>query len=134
VSLPQCANDTHKICVDLDKKGIVYSLRFSGCGFHIIIQYTEIPDYKKHSFNPFDKKNIFIHCNKLNKKYHDKISEMVDFSINDARRIIKVPNTLVYNPAKTNERLLICKIINRDDLKKFDIKRYTYDFPRIPGL
>ena len=130
-SLGHCAQDTYKICLDLDKKGIVYSVRFSGCGFHIITRYTQIPKYKDYSFNPFDKKNIYIHCNKLNKKYHDKISEMVDYSINDARRIIKVPNTIVYNPIKTNETLLICKIINRDDLKNFDYKRYIYDFTKL---
>lgn len=124
--LEACAEDTEKICNKLEKKKIPYSLRFSGCGFHVVIPYQYIPKKENYHFNPMEKNNIYTYCNEMNKEYYEKISELVDYGINDSRRIIKCPNTLVYNPEKTKNLILLCQIISKKDLKNFNIKRYTY--------
>jgi|TARA_Y100000310_G_scaffold345798_1_gene470105 hypothetical protein len=78
----------------LVKFDIPHNIRFSGCGFHIIIPYEYFKD-KKYSFNPKDRDNIYSQFSLISKKLNLELSEMVDYKINDSRRICKLPYSLV---------------------------------------
>lgn len=100
-----------------DKFKIPYELRFSGCGFHIIIPYSYFKD-KGYSFDPSDKNSIYSAYSLMAKKLNVEYSEMVDVNLNDARRLCKIP----YSLAIYEKIIYVCCPISLDQLKDFDIK------------
>ena len=121
---------THVIDIDADTNELKYALEsairvvlklgdcdvyFSGRGFHI---YPKIDI--KGSFMPEDNDNIYKKHYQIAYDLHHTLSEQVDTSIYDSRRVIKCPFTLAIYPDDDN--LYICKPV--PDLKKFDIKDY----------
>lgn len=109
----------------LDKLVIPYELRFSGCGFHFLIPYRYLPQHL--SFNPFGEKTIYGFCKRIAKVLYDNVSEMIDFSIYDSRRVCKIP----YSLAIYDNRMMMClPILNNkqfeDFLKDFSHDKYYY--------
>lgn len=76
----------------LDLMDCPYYVRFSGMGFHVVIPYEFIP--ASFSFDPKEKNNIYKAYTKVAKYMYDNFSEMVDYEIFDARRVIKLPYSL----------------------------------------
>ena len=76
-----------------DQLNVPHYIRFSGCGFHIVVPGKFLP---KKSFDPKDKDNIYIYCKKIAKYFFDNMTELVDTSIYDSRRICKIPFTLAH--------------------------------------
>lgn len=108
----------------LEKKGFKPDIRFSGRGFHLLIDYQQIRGISNMGgltskpFVPFNKYNWI---KKETKLLHDKISKYIDYDIADHRRITKVPHSLIYNPLKS-KKIFVCKPLTLQELKEFDIK------------
>lgn len=111
----------------LDEWLVPHRIRFSGKGFHFIIPYMyfegatmKYPDLI--SFNPLDEWNIYWLYSSIATGLREQVSEMIDTSIYDARRLIKVP----FSIAMYTEEFYICMPINtREELDDFDIRNYT---------
>lgn len=101
-----------------DLNNLPFHLRFSGNGFHFIIPYKYFAHLNL-SFNPNDEKNIYRYMSKIGEYLHDNVSELIDLSVYDSRRVAKIPYSLSLYPDKT----FICQPIH--DLEKFDLKDMT---------
>ena len=121
---------THVIDIDADTHELLFALDsaikivtkigdcdvyFSGRGFHIYPK-LDIPG----TFNPEHNDNIYSRHYQIAYNLHHGISEQVDTSIYDSRRVIKCPFTLAVYP--DDDKLYICKPV--PDLLKFDLKDY----------
>ena len=112
------ALETAKIIkLHFDLNDVPYMMRFSGRGFHFIIPYDYFRFLNLH-FNPFEDGNIYSLFQKISKRLHDDISEMIDYSIYDSRRIMKLP----YSYALYDEGAFLCCPL--DTLEGFTIANY----------
>lgn len=106
--------------------GIDPEIRFSGLGFHIVVPY----DQAKTLFD--DKKIEAGTKDSLNKAYngfveknlHNKITELIDLSVYDYRRIIKVPYSLAFY---SYDDAYICSPLSIDELYSFRREDYKYE-------
>jgi len=96
-----------------DFYGVPYQLRFSGCGFHFVIPYKYLPQHL--SFLPLEKPNVYNFCYLLAKFIKDNLSEMVDETIFDSRRLIKIPFSL----ALYEDNSFVCFPYDKDTIKLF---------------
>jgi len=103
----------------LDEKNIPYELRFSGRGFHFVISYDCL-DVEHLSFNPKDKDSIYSAFKDIAKLYSKKFSNMVDTTIYDARRIIKIPYSVSFY--KNSSRL--CLPLDEGHFNDFTIHKF----------
>lgn len=111
------------------------SIRFSGCGFHLIVPFKNIPLKLKdvdegQMFNPeYKYRSIYTNLNKINKHISDLFGTDIDTGLSDSRRLCKCPDTLVWN-AKAGKHLMRSAIITYDELVNFDHKKYIVQIPR----
>ena len=110
------------ICQFLDKYNTPYEIRFSGCGFHIIIDGINMLDLNL-SFNPHIKGNIYDLYSKLNKYLYNSFSHFVDTGISDSKRLCKLPYTLAVYDDKT----YVCMPLNFEQLQNFRLNTFTSD-------
>ena len=104
-----------------------YHLRFSGRGFHFVIPYKYFEHLNK-SFNPHEDNNIYAYMSDIADILHDDLSEMIDTSVYDSRRVLKIPFSLsIYQ----NESF-ICSPIK--DLPNFKLSDYIFKNGMIPEL
>jgi hypothetical protein len=94
--------------------GVPYSLRFSGLGYHLVVpaEYTNLFNQVK---NPNDDVNLWTYLTQLGKVLHDDYSEMVDYSISDSRRVLKLPYSVGVYP----DGLFVCWPFNT--IEEFDV-------------
>ena len=105
-----------------DVLNVPYTLIFSGMGFHFKIPYKYLP--KDLSFNPKDDENIYKMLSECTDKLYDLISEMIDTSIYDSKRLCKIPFTL----ANYDDRIVVCSPINSiEQLNAFDVDNYKIE-------
>jgi hypothetical protein len=114
----------------LDKHKVPYELRFSGCGFHFVIPFEYIIDLIRNEegmvkskivFNPMEENNIYAKLRKIANYFHNEVSELVDYSIYDSRRICKIPYTL----AVYDNNITVClPFIGNKQFKRFDYESY----------
>lgn len=102
------------------------SIRFSGKGFHIYIKYEDMLDYglkgmRSSNFDPNKDNNIYHNYFCVAKAMHDTITEMIDLSIYDSRRLIKCPNTLAFYSPKD---IYLCKELTFMELENFKLEKY----------
>lgn len=109
--------DTIQIYKYLYKTNKNMSIRFSGCGFHIVI-----PEYWKGS--EIQKKDI-DNMRKKAVKLKDKFSELLDTHVIEMRRVIKTPNSLVYKEGYPF--IMKCKELTIEELEKFELEDYIYE-------
>ena len=110
-----------QITKDLDADKFQYEVRFSGCGFHIII-HDFMRAEKTYSFNPEDDHNIYEYYRTMAESFQDKYTEMIDTTIYDSRRVIKMPYTLALYEHDT----YVCWSFNsRTELENFQLENYT---------
>lgn len=101
-----------------DKLEVPYNLRFSGRGFHFIIPDVYFKDLQ-YNFNPYDIDNIYDLYREIAIVLNEKFSEMVDTSIYDYRRVIKIP----YSLALYKDKCLVCMPFNSDEeFNNFELK------------
>ena len=107
-----------KIKKFFDKCGTPYHLRFSGRGFHFIIDYDYF-DNLNLSFDPKDEKNIYEFFMCIAMKLHSLFSEMIDVGIYDLRRVCKIPYSLALYDGKE----YMCRPFeNEDDFNSFQLR------------
>lgn len=112
-----------------DKLRVPFELRFSGRGFHFIIPFHLFGWGNYFSFYPDNKNNIYSMYYKIAWWLFNNVSEMVDYSIYDSRRVTKIPysiaiyhdegNYLCY-PFKSREQFNNFKL---DDMKVSNINK-----------
>jgi len=112
------AHESTKIIKNyLDKYSVPYKIRFSGCGFHIIIPYAYFKNLGYH-FNPLEDGNIYDFYNSISHEFYNKFSEMVDTNLSDCRRIIKCPYTLAFYENKC----FVCMPLTDDEFNNFTLE------------
>ena len=111
------------------------SIRFSGKGFHIYIKYKDMFGFRgmgiqKSSFNPDKSPNIYNDYYSIAKAMYDTITEFIDLSIYDSRRLIKCPNTLAFYGPKD---IYLCKELTIKELEEFELDNYKIKVGDIIG-
>lgn len=104
----QAFKDAQRIAYDLSEWASYIEIRDSGKGYHIIVPYRCFTKaLKSCSFDPYKENNIYSELKKIALYYYRIFSEMVDTSIYDSRRIVKIPGTL----AIYEDRIVECQIV-----------------------
>ena len=112
----------------LDLFNCPYETRFSGRGFHVIIRGER---FRKHNSNylPYTENNIYELYSKIAIKIDKEITELIDLSIYDSRRLCKVP----YSLAIFDDNIYVCHpFISKSEIQHFNIddvelNNYSYD-------
>lgn len=121
------AHDSANLIMELfDKCKTPYELRFSGCGFHLIVPYEYIKPLGLH-FNPHEKGSVYDFLTSMSKELYNQFSEMVDWNINDSRRICKLPYSAVFYKNKT---YIAWSFKSRDNFKYFRLCDMEYGNPK----
>lgn len=116
-SLKIAAQDTARIYKKFAKKHDDVSIRFSGCGFHLVAPNC----WKGEGITDKD----IMKIRKEAEGYKKTISDLVDTHVIEPRRVIKTPGTLVY---KEGYRYIMkCKIISFEELENFNMENYIYE-------
>jgi len=112
-------DDAIRISAFLNTYNVPYELRFSGCGFHIIIPHEYFETLHK-SFDPNKENNIYTFYKQLAIWFSDQFTEFIDLNVYDSRRLCKLPYTIVQYenlnvmclPFTSNEAFLNFKILD----------------------
>lgn len=97
-------------------------IRFSGKGFHIYYYYDMIKDhFPDHSFDPMQNNNIYNQYCFIAKKLKEKITDFIDTSIYDCKRVIKIPASLVFYP---ENKIYYACVLTKNQLHNFDLEKY----------
>lgn len=99
---------------------IPHEIRFSGCGFHIVVPYYYFAPFNR-SFEHGNKDSIYYMYSLISRKLNKEMSEMIDIKINDARRLCKLP----YSLALYNNKMFVCMPLSMEKLKNFELYDYT---------
>lgn len=78
-----------------DKFKVPYELRFSGKGFHFIVQAAYLRELNLH-YEPFINGSIYRFLTNLSKVLNEKYSELIDWKIPDSRRVAKIPYSISF--------------------------------------
>ena len=116
----QAKQTTIRICDFLDGYRVPYQLRFSGCGFHIIVPYDYFKVLKL-SFDPYEEHNIYKVLSQLSKRLNEMFSEMVDWNITDSRRVAKLPYSISYYSKK---EYVCLPLLTDEELHDFVLEKY----------
>lgn len=95
-----------------------YQLFFSGKGFHFRTEYKYFDS--KYHFNPNEEGSVYQLYTKIALRLRDKFSELIDYSIYDSRRVIKLPFSL----AIYENGVYVDKPINNYEYGSFGIDNY----------
>jgi len=104
----------------------IKEVNFSGRGFHVVIPYSSLIENKIEFVKNLDNrkdKNIYKTLFEFTKLLNTKLSELVDFGVNDSRRIRKVPDSLVYNPLKSSLVYKVVSMKNISEIEQFNYKK-----------
>lgn len=107
------------VCKLLDKYSIPYHIVFSGCGFHIKVPYSFFKS-KGYSFLHGEPNSIYRVFASISRRLNKEVSEMIDTTIYEHRRLCKVPYTL----ALYDEDIYVCMPITLEKLKYFHLNDY----------
>jgi len=101
----EAKQDVMKIMKLLDSFSMPYYLRFSGCGYHIIIPYTYMKDLGLH-FDPHlvNGRSVYEVFDAISEWLCNNITELVDTGLHDCVRVSKVPYSLTFYP----EGVFVC--------------------------
>jgi hypothetical protein len=105
-------HDTHAIAQKVYAMfGYAQIRNSSAHGFHIVVPYEYLSDeLKACSFDPYNDNNIYSKLKTIATYFYKEYSELVDLSIYDSRRVIKVPYSLAVYPDK-NVMVEIIKVL-----------------------
>lgn len=132
--LMQLAFDDMKIIHNLlAYQKVAHYIRFSGKGFHIFFK-NPIRAINQEYFNPESEVNIYKEYAKIAREYY-KLTELIDLTIYDHRRIIKLPYSLVHYQFKT----YVCHPMQKEEveadnflLERYEVFKYLSYFPDFP--
>ena len=110
---------TINICTRLLKWNIGFDIRFSGCGFHVVVPYRQFAD-KGYSFDPVSDNSIYLAYSVIIDKIQSNYSDMVDTNLNDSRRICKLP----YSLAIYENNIYVCCPMDYNQLINFKLEDY----------
>jgi hypothetical protein len=125
--IDMCFESAKNIKFELDRFKVPYSLRYSGKGFHFVIPYSCFKNADKLNFNPSNSDNIYKYFALLTKILYHKYSEMIDTTIYDSRRVLKIPYTL----AIYEKEIYVCYPFESDEeffnfkLRDYNIKHFN---------
>lgn len=103
-----------------DNLNVPYYLRFSGCGFHFIIDGDR---FEKRTFEPNKKDSIYRYYGKIRKYLSDHYSELIDpRASQDSRRLMKLPYSIAYYFGK---QYVCTPLRNKERLINFRLDDYT---------
>jgi len=101
----------------LNDWNIPYNVRFSGCGFHCVVPAWYV-GMMRMSYNPHEKDSLYSRLYKATKFLYDEESEMVDYNLNDDRRLCRLP----YSISHYYDRSLMCLPLNsRKEIQNFTL-------------
>ena len=103
-----------------DKLNVPYELRFSGLGFHFIINYKYLP--QDLTLNPHEENNLYQFLSNLTKLIFEECSEMVDKNIYDSRRLCKIPYSLALYK---NDAFVCSPFLNDVEFNNFRLSNYN---------
>lgn len=103
----------------MDNWNVPYHLRFSGMGFHFVIPYKFFPNHL--STDPSSELNIYERMKMISEHLSEDISEMIDTTIYDSRRLTKIPMSLALYP----EGDFVCVPV--EELSSFDLEHYRLE-------
>lgn len=106
---------------------IPYYYRFSGKGFHFVIPHDRLVNLDI-SFNPEDN-NVMNTYYEIAKYFHDNYTEMIDITIYDMRRVLKIPYSLALYK---NEAYVCCPIDDEfinEFLRSGVFELFKFQFP-----
>jgi hypothetical protein len=118
-SMEEAIVNAKNIVAYFDDLYIPFRLRFSGNGFHIIIPEHAFP--KKQSYDPYDDNSIYSKYRSIALFLMDNIAPLIDSTIYDSMRLIKIP----YTVAMYQDGEYICTPITREELNNFNRENYT---------
>lgn len=118
--LPFAYESAFSIKRKLDEWQLPYELRFSGKGFHFIVPYG---CFDGTPLNPSTKSNIYKLYFDIAKWLYNNISEMVDCSIYDSRRVCKIP----YSLAVYEEGTYVCYPLTEKEFTDFELSKMRPD-------
>lgn len=105
---PQALKDARRIMLAMSAWAKRIELRDSGKGYHLIVEYKDLPRWmQKLSFDPYHPQSIYGEYKKIAMEYYAKFSEMIDTSIYDSRRVVKIPGSL----AIYEDRIVECQTL-----------------------
>ena len=114
--LKEAIKQTKNLIRFLNDCNVPFYLRFSGNGFHILIPETEFP--KQLSYDPYGEKTIYHKYRELCLFLKDNVCSMLDTSIYDSQRQIKLPYSIALYPHGE----FVCTPLPSDDLDDFQIE------------
>ncbi|NIQ15385.1 MAG: hypothetical protein GTO02_13615 [Candidatus Dadabacteria bacterium] len=117
--IKEAAKQTSNILQLLEETMTPYTLRFSGEGFHILVPETEFP--KQLSYDPYGKETIYHKYRELCLFFKDNAAPLLDDSIYDSQRQIKLP----YSIALYKDKERVCLPINNNNLEDFNEELMT---------
>lgn len=103
-----------------DKLNVPYELRFSGLGFHFIINYKYLP--QDLTLNPHEENNLYQFLSNLTKLIFKECSEMIDKNLYDSRRLCKIPYSLALYK---NDAFVCSPFLNDVEFDNFKLERYN---------
>lgn len=113
------ADDCSNIMKLFNELNVPYRVRFSGCGFHVLIDSKHFPTLNT---DPKQKNSVYkLHIEMANYLY-ENYSELIDLSIYDSRRVIKLPfSVAVYG----NGSYIVLPINHINQLIPFDLNFFN---------
>lgn len=118
-NMDYCFLTAKRLSEMFDNFKIPHEIRFSGMGFHFVIPYEALP---KKSLNPNDEHNLYRFLASITEKLYENISEMIDVSIYDSRRLCKIP----YSLSIYENNIYVCyPFKTKEEFNKFNIDDYN---------
>lgn len=113
----------------LTRFNVRFECRYSGMGFHFVIPSSVLP---KKKFSPYSEDvSIYQYLRAIARKLKENVSNYIDTSIYDERRVLKTPYTL----AVYDEGEYVClPMLMRDDVRLFDVEQAHIDNWRLRNV
>jgi hypothetical protein len=135
-SISMAFREAQRISLFLMGLNCPHYIRFSGRGFHIFIPYKKLMEgYSMIDFNPNSLSCIYLEHERIAKYFYEEFTQLIDLSIYDSRRIIKMPCSLMHYPDVTRIcypltiKDISAAIFNCDDYEPHNFIALHPDFP-----
>lgn len=109
---------TRTLTKQMHKQKQTFTVTFSGCGFHITTPSPAPPN-----FDPSQNENVYQWHQDLAQDLKETITELIDTSIYDSRRVIKIPYTL----SQYEDATYICWPLTPEELTAFKLEDYELE-------
>ncbi len=118
-NLQEAKKQANDLALFFNQTKTPFYLRFSGNGFHFIVPETEFP--KVLSYDAYGKKTIYHKYLEICNFLKDNVAPLLDNSIYDSQRQIKLPYSIAHYPNKE----YVCVPLNNEFVEDFDEEMAT---------